>query len=285
MKKSLLTLSALLALGTFAAAPELLVSGVKKDVVKKDGVYVVTPSTRTRVQLYPKNRIAVYANAEVEVIAEVSGAGNIQLGVHFYDNRSAWKGGTASQMIRVDAAEAETFKRTLKIEKTGIISVCPYINCYSGPVKVESLTIRLKGGLDASTIADAPKMANWNYVSYSKAIKCQATADGGLSIITGRGQITELAQKQLAAKDGDKFQFAGEFSGKGTVNIGLHLYDKSRTWQGAVWAQVKINGKSGKLPLLTVKTPAGKKAAAFVAPVFRITQNSEITCKNITVTK
>ena len=103
----------------------------------------------------------------------------------------------------------------------------------------------IKGGLDAATLADAPKVAPWNFVAYSRAMRC-AEADGGVNILTGRGQLVELSMKSVPAVDGDKYQFSGEFSGKGHVSIGLHLYDKRRVWQGTVWGQIKIDGKNGK---------------------------------------
>ena len=286
MKKSLLTLTAVLALSAFAAAPKLNISGQKTpgEVVEKDGVYTVTPS-KIRIQLYPKLRQPVYTNVEIEIIAEVSGSGNIQLGYHGYDRRGVWKNGYSSKTIRVDAEETETVKQTLKVENKDIVSVTPYISVFSGPVKVESVAIRVIGGLDASNIADAPKCGSWNYVPYSRALKCNAAENGGVNIVTGAGQLTEFVLKNVAAKDGDTYQFDGEFTGKGNVSIGLHLYDKRRVWQGAVWAQVKVNGKNGKLPLLTVKTPKGKQQVTSIVPVFRVVQNSDITCKSVSVKK
>ena len=280
MKKSLFVFSALLMLSAYAA-PKFSISGPKNDVVEKDGVYTVTPTTKVRVQLLPKTRVPVYFNAEIEIVAEVSGAGNIELGAHMYDKTSTWKGGIGSSTIRVDAEETETIKRTLKIGKEGIETVLPYISVFSGTVKVESLAMSVKGGLDAANLADAPKVELWNYVSYSRAMKC-AEADGGANILTGRGQLVELAMKAQPAADGDKYKFSGEFSGKGAASIGLHLYDKRRVWQGTVWAQVKVDGKTASFPVLTVKTPKGKQQVVAVAPVFRVNQNSDVTFKNIT---
>ncbi|MBQ4328097.1 MAG: hypothetical protein IJC27_00055 [Lentisphaeria bacterium] len=283
MKKSLLVLGALLTLSAYAA-PKFTISGPKKDVVEKDGVYIVTPTTKTRVQLVAEKKIPVYFNAEIEIIAEVSGAGNIELGAHMYDKTATWKNGISSKMIRVDAEETETVKRTLKIEKEGIALVLPYISVHSGTVKVESLAMSVKGGLTADTLADAPKLANWEYVSYSRAMKC-AEADGGVSILTGKGQLTEFSSKQLASKDGDQYKFSGEFTGKGSLSFGLHMYNNRRVWQGTVWGQVKLNGKSGELPTLTVKTIKGKQPTVFVTPVFRVNSASDISCKNVSVEK
>lgn len=283
MKKSLLVLSALLTLAAYAA-PKFTISGPAKDVVEKDGVYTVTPTTKTRVQLVTEKKIPVYTNAEIEIIAEVSGAGNIELGLHLYDKSATWKNGLGSKMIRVDAEETETVKRTLKIEKENIALVLPFISVYSGTIKVESLTMTVKGGLSADNLADAPKLANWEYVSYSRAMKC-IEADGGVKILTGKGQLTEFAGKQVAAKDGDTYKFSGEFTGKGSLSFGLHMYNNRRVWQGTVWGQLKVNGKSGELPTLTVKTIKGKQPTVYVTPVFRVNGVSDITCKNVSVEK
>ena len=283
MKKSLLVFCALLMISAYAAQ-KFSISGPKNDVVEKDGIYTVTPTTKVRVQLCHDKKFPVYTNAEIEIIAEVSGSGNIEPGVHMYDKTATWKGGVGSKMIRVDAGETETVKRTLKIEKAGIAMVMPYISVFSGTVKVESLAMSIKGGLDAATLADAPKVAPWNFVAYSRAMRC-VEADGGVNILTGRGQLVELSMKPVPAVDGDKYQFSGEFSGKGHVSIGLHLYDKRRVWQGTVWGQIKIDGKNGKLPVLTVKTPKGKQQVVAVVPTFRVNQNSDVTFKNIAVEK
>ena len=283
MKKSLLFMSTLLAISTFAA-PKYVISGPQKDAVEKDGIYTVTPTTKTRVQLMADVKFPVYTNAEIEIVAEVSGQGNIELGAHMYDKTATWKNGIGSKMIRVDAEETETVKRTLKIEKEGIALVAPYISVFSGTVKVESLTMSVKGGLDAGNLADAPKLADWQYVSYSRAMKC-AEADGGISILTGKNQLTEFAAKQVAAKDGDVYKFSGEFTGKGSVSFGLHMYNNRRVWQGTVWGQLKLDGKSSALPTLTVKALKGKQPTVYITPVFRVNRESDITCKNITVEK
>ncbi len=283
MKKLIAMLVAAAAAAAVAApAPKMSFNGNSKpeEVVEKDGVYTLTPAGKVRIQMSPDKKIPVYSGAEVEITAEVSGAGNIELGAHLYNKSHTWRNGVGSKMTRVDAEESETIRKTVKIEKEDIFFALPFLSCYSGSVKVYSISARVKGGLDAENVKAAPVVAGWKYMPYARAVKCQMT-DNGLQLCTGRGQLAELVSTMVSAKDGDKFQFTGEISGKNAVSIGLHLYGKKRNWIGTVWVQVKVNGKLDKFPEVTVKTPKGKMPVAAVVPVIRVNQLNDITIKTL----
>lgn len=276
MKNSILVLALLASLPLFAAG-SMHISGQKSpdEVVEKDGIYTVAPQGKVRIQLYPKSGFAaVYDNAEVEVTAEVSGSGNIQLGVHFYNARRAWSGSNASKMIRVDNTETETVKAVVKVNKTGIASVLPLISVISGEIRIESLSLRVAGGVDKNNYKTAPILSGWSYNSGS-AIKA-ALENGTFSLLTGNRQMIEMLAPFQAANAGEKFRITGKITGKGSVSIGLHLYDRRRAWQGTVWQQLKIDGTLSEFPELSVATPAGKNEVVSVRPVIRVNGNSDI---------
>lgn len=280
MKKLSLITLALLCVPAFAAG-KMKVNGQKSpaEVVEKDGIYTVAPQGKTRIQLFPERAYTQVAeNMEMEVIAEVSGKGSIGLGMHLYAPPLVWKGAVGSNTITVDSAETETVKAVLTVNKSGIKLALPFITVLSGEIKVKSLTIRYKNGLDKSNAATAPCLPQWKY-NYANAVNCTMT-DNVLKITTA-GKMTEMFAPFQLAKDGDKIKFNGSISGNGKVSVGLYLYDKSRTWQGTVWKAVNVNGEVTTLPELTVATPKGKKAIAAVRPVIRINANSDVSFKDI----
>ena len=271
-----------------AAGEKMSISGQKKadEVVEKDGVYTISPSGRTRIQLYPKGaQLQVYPEGEIEVTADVSGSGNIQLGLHLYNRSRQWKNSIGSKVIRVDAEESETVKAVLKTNRQDIVSVLPWISVFSGKVKVENLSVRLIGALDSGNLASAPKLPGWSYGKNSKAMKC-VESDGKLMIVTGRQQTVEMFSGLQAAKNGDVFQISGDIAGKGRLIAGLHLYSKGNVWVGTSWAQMPLkDGKVEKWPEITVKTPAGKPEVAFYRLVFRVTPSCKVTFKDVKAVK
>lgn len=276
MKKITFALALFVAMPLFSAG-KMNISGQKNpaEVVEKDGIYTVAPQGRTRIQLFPKTgAVAAYDNAELEVTAEVSGSGNVQLGFHMYNNRRAWSGSNAGKIIRVDNTETETIKAVVAVNKPGIVSVLPLISVISGEVKLETLSIRLLGGLDKSNLKTAPILAGWSY-NVGSAMKCSLN-DGTLELITGNRQLVEMLAPFRAAKAGDKVKITGKITGKGSVSVGLHLYDRRRVWQGSVWHQLKVDGQVSAIPELTVVTPAGKNEITSVRAVIRVNGNSNI---------
>ena len=281
MKKSLLLLTALLAIPAFAAGKLKAAGNISPGgVVEKDGIYTVVPQGKNRIQLFPeKGYLLASENMELEIIAEVYGSGDIELGMHLYAPPLVWKGAVGSKIVKVNSENAETVKTVLTVNKSGINRALPFISVYSGEVKVKNLTARYKNGLDKSNAATAPSLPQWKY-NYANAVNCTMT-DNVLKITTIAGQMTEMFAPFQAAKAGDKIKFNGSISGKGKVSIGLHLYDKSRTWQGTVWKAVNVDGEVTTLPELTVSTPKGKKAIVAVRPVIRINANSDVSFKDI----
>ena len=284
MKKIVLLATTLFSAALFAG--NMNISGQKNpsEVTEENGIYTVSPQSRTRIQLYPKNGyLQVYNGAILEVTAEVSGSGNIQLGAHLYNSRRTWSGNVSSRMIRVDAEECETVKAEVTVNKDGIVWVLPLISIHSGPVKVEKLSIRLKGSVDAAGAATAPTLAGWSH-NASKAIKC-ALENGALSIITTAGPRVEMIAPFAAAQAGNNFQFSGKISGKGQIFIGLHLYSARQVWVGTVGQTIAIDGQAPALPVITITQPAGKDQVVLVRPVFRVLANSNITVSDLMAAK
>ena len=282
MKKTTAIFLALLSLPAFGAV-KMKASGQKspEEVVEKNGVYTVIPQNRTRIQLYPEGGyVSAAENMELEISADVSGSGNVALGLHLYAPPLVWKNSTGSKMIRVDAEETETIKAQLTINCAGINRALPFISVISGEINVENVTVRYKNGLDKTNAATAPIIPKWQYTA-ANAINC-SMKEGALQIMTA-GQATEMIAPFKSAKDGDNIQLSGVISGKGKISIGLHLYDKSRTWQGVIRKNIIIDGEVKEFPPLTVATPNGKKAVAAIRTVINIAPNSNVELKNIEV--
>ncbi len=284
MKKSIILSAVLFAIPLMAG--NMNISGQKNpaEVTEENGVYTVSPQSRTRIQLYPKSGYTtVYQGAILEVTAEVSGSGNIQLGAHLYNSRRTWSGNVSSRMIRVDAEECETVKAEVTVDKAGIVSVLPLISIYSGTVRVEKLAIRVKGSVDSGNAAAAPVLAGWSH-NASKAIRCVLENDI-LSIITAAGQRVEMLAPFTAAKAGEKISFSGKVSGKGKIFVGLHLYNRRRGWLVLTGQEIAVDGEITAFPVLTVNQPAGKDEVVLVRPVFRVLPGSEVNISGLNAAK
>ena len=284
MKNNILLAAVLFTLPLLAG--NMNISGQKKpaEVTEDNGIYTVTPQSRTRIQLYPKGGyLTVYQGAVLEVSAEVSGSGNIQLGAHLYNSRRTWSGNISSKMIRVDAEESETVKAEVTVDKAGIVSVLPLISIYSGTIIIEKLAVKLKGSVDSSNAASAPVLAGWSH-NASKAIKC-VLENNTLGIITAPGQRVEMLAPFAAVKVGDKIQFTGKISGKGKISVGLHLYNRRRGWLGITGQEIAIDGEITAFPVLTVNQPAGKDEVALIRPVFRVLPDSEVNISGLSAAK